>query len=54
MTYEILDIDALGRIGKLIKDEKLRKTTGKNASDSVKEYTWENTVNRLIKVFEKY
>ena len=41
-------------LGKLIKDEKLRQTTGKNASVSVKEYTWENTVNRLIKVFEKY
>jgi len=39
---------------KLIKDEKLRKTIGKNASKSVKEYKWENTVNRLNKVFEKY
>jgi glycosyltransferase involved in cell wall biosynthesis len=41
-------------LDKLIENKKLRKIIGKNASDSVKEYTWENTVNYLIKVFEKY
>jgi glycosyltransferase involved in cell wall biosynthesis len=39
---------------KLIKNEKLREEIGKNASDSVKEFTWQNTANRLKKVFEKY
>lgn len=39
---------------KLIKDEKLRENIGKNASESVKDYTWENTVSHLNKVFEKY
>ena len=39
---------------KLLKDGKLRKKIGKNASESVKEYTWENTVSHLNKVFEKY
>jgi glycosyltransferase involved in cell wall biosynthesis len=41
-------------LDKLIKDENLRKTIGKNASESVKKLTWENTVNLLIDVFEKY
>ena len=38
---------------KLIKDEKLRKTMGENAAKSVSQYTWENTVNCLFRVFEK-
>ena len=42
-----------GILEKLIKDEKLRKTMGINAAKSVSEYTWENTVNSLIRVFEK-
>ncbi|KYK23103.1 hypothetical protein AYK24_01430 [Thermoplasmatales archaeon SG8-52-4] len=39
---------------KLIKDKKLRKKIGKNASESVRDFTWENTVKNLKKVFEKY
>lgn len=46
---ELLDI-----LEKLIKDEKLRKKIGSNAGKSVSDYTWENTANGLIKVFEKY
>jgi glycosyltransferase involved in cell wall biosynthesis len=42
-----------GILEKLIKDEKLRKTMGINAAKSVSKYTWENTVNSLIRVFEK-
>ena len=38
---------------RLIKDEKLRMEIGKNAAESVKQYTWQNTVNCLVKVFEK-
>jgi len=38
----------------LIQNEKLRKDIGRNASESVKHLTWENTVNNLINVFEKY
>jgi glycosyltransferase involved in cell wall biosynthesis len=40
-------------LDKLIKDDKLRKDMGKNAAKSVTELTWDNTVNCLIKVFEK-
>ena len=39
---------------KLINDEKLREKIGQNAGKSVLEHTWENTVDRLFKVFEKY
>lgn len=46
---ELLDI-----LEKLIKDEKLRKKIQRNAGKSVSEYTWENTADKLIKVFEKY
>jgi 1,2-diacylglycerol 3-alpha-glucosyltransferase len=39
---------------KLIQNQQLRNEIGKKASDSVLEYTWENTSNKLIYVFEKY
>jgi glycosyltransferase involved in cell wall biosynthesis len=39
---------------KLINDKNLRKKISKNASESVKDYTWENTAFKLKKVFEKY
>ena len=38
---------------KLIEDEELRKGIGENAAKSVKEYTWGNTINCILKVFEK-
>ncbi len=39
---------------KLIEDEKLLKKLKNNASKSVQEYTWENTSNHLINIFNKY
>lgn len=45
---ELLEI-----LEKLIKDEKLREKMGQNAGKSVLELTWKNTVDSLIKVFEK-
>ena len=48
------EIELYDILEKLIKDEKLREKIGQNAGKSVLEHTWENTVNNLIKVFEKY
>lgn len=39
---------------KLIEDKKLRKNIGDNAYESVKKFTWENTSDSLIRIFEKY
>jgi len=39
---------------KLVINDELRRKIGKNANESIKKLTWENTVNNLIKVFEKY
>lgn len=46
---ELLDI-----LEKLLKNEKLLKELRQNAGESVVEHTWKNTVNCLIKTFEKY
>jgi len=46
---ELLDI-----LEDLIKDEKLRKKIGMKGRKSVENYTWNNTANCLIEVFERY
>jgi len=36
----------------LLKNESLRKKLGRNAEERAKEYTWEKTAERIVKIYE--
>jgi glycosyltransferase involved in cell wall biosynthesis len=45
--------DFIKKLKLLIRDRALRETMGNRAKDYIAEYSWENTVNNLLKVWEE-